>query len=274
MLDRNDEPTTMEEIHQKFAELKEGTVHTSNDGKVKFVREKGKVLLKDADGNVVMAQPTKSKKVTAKNYQDIHSDWEKNGKKGKEPQIGQSYKYQPKAPEGFVYKSPQVIAKYEQEKLNAGLEEGQPTGENDFNKIAETSENPTEIKAAWKEEKSRLEERKSESSETKQEFDNEQSSDPEAIYKFLEKGISAEDAKALDIHNELKEGSISAVGWRAFKTGRDSDIDFRLEKAGLNKDAVADFIRDNPKGPNEFKKKQEETLNKYSFIWIVKLYIS
>src|SRR3990167_6920865 len=159
---KNDEPINIEEIEQQLKELKEGQTHQSKDGKVRFVREKGNVVMRDSEGNHIMAQPSpKPTKITTKNFQKIHDEWEANGKKGKEPKLGETHKTKRVAPEGVVYKDPKTIARYEQESLDAGLEEGSPTGENDFSKIAETSENPSEIKAAWKEEKSRLEERKS-----------------------------------------------------------------------------------------------------------------
>jgi len=248
--------TTIEDVIEKGKELKEGTIGESDDGKIRFVKEGDRIIMRDAQGNEILPQTRSSEVVTIENYDRLLKDWKESGRKKGEPMIGKKYFSKREADEGVRLVDLKTYKKYEAQLQKLDAVKGEPINSQDPREIADKSNDPDQVKWAYEEEKSRLREIESTTSGVGGNKDD-------IIYELVKGGISEGDAKILDLDD--RDGSISVLGWKIYDTGK-GDIDTVIDafnneyNADISLNDVKEFIVKYKGGPHQYKSKREQTL--------------
>lgn len=254
--DYDGDETTIEDVVEKAKELKQGTVGESDDGKIRFVKEGDRIVMRDAQGNEILPQTRSSEVVTIKNYDRLLKDWQNSGRKKGAPEIGKKYFSKREADENVRLVDLKTYKKYEAQLQKLDVVKGEPINSQDPREIADKSNDPRQIKDAYEDEKARLREIESTTSGVG-------GSKKDIIYELIKGGISEGDARIIDLDN--KDGSISTVGWKIYDTGK-GDIDTVIDafndefNADLTLKDIKDFIDEYNGGPHQYKAEREKTL--------------
>ena len=254
--DYDGDETTIEDVVEKAKELKQGTIGESEDGKIRFVKEGDRIIMRDANGNEILPQTRSSEVVTIKNYDRLLKDWENSGRKKGAPEIGKKYFSKREADENVRLVDLKTYKKYEAQLQKLNAVKGEPINSQDPREIADKSNDPRQIKDAYEDEKARLREIESTTSGVG-------GSKKDIIYELIKGGISEGDARIIDLDN--RDGSISTVGWKIYDTGK-GDIDTVIDafndefNADLTLKDIKDFIDEYNGGPHQYKAEREKTL--------------
>jgi hypothetical protein len=248
--------TTIEDVIEKGKELKEGTIGESDDGKIRFVKEGDRIVMRDAQGNEILPQTRSSEVVTIKNYDRLLKDWKESGRKKGAPEIGKKYFSKRDADEGVRLVDLKTYKKYESQLQKLDAVKGEPINSQDPREIADKSNDPRQIKDAYEDEKARLREIESTT-------DGVGGSDDDIIYELVKGGISEADAKILDLDD--KDGDVSVLGWKIYDKVTER-IDVLLDNLNkrINRDIslndVKEFVVKYNGGPHQYKAEREQTL--------------
>lgn len=254
--DYDGDETTIEAVVEKAKELKQGTIGESEDGKIRFVKEGDRIIMRDANGNEILPQTRSSEVVTIKNYDRLLKDWENSGRKKGAPEIGKKYFSKREADENVRLVDLKTYKKYEAQLQKLNAVKGEPINSQDPREIADKSNDPRQIKDAYEDEKARLREIESTTSGVG-------GSKKDIIYELIKGGISEGDARIIDLDN--RDGSISTVGWKIYDTGK-GDIDTVIDafndefNADITLKDIKDFIDEYNGGPHQYKAEREQTL--------------
>lgn len=254
--DYDGDETTIEDVVEKAKELKQGTIGESEDGKIRFVKEGDRIIMRDANGNEILPQTRSSEVVTIKNYDRLLKDWENSGRKKGAPEIGKKYFSKREADENVRLVDLKTYKKYEAQLQKLNAVKGEPINSQDPREIADKSNDPRQIKDAYEDEKARLREIESTTSGVG-------GSKKDIIYELIKGGISEGDARIIDLDN--RDGSISTVGWKIYDTGK-GDIDTVIDafnnefNADITLKDIKDFIDEYNGGPHQYKAEREQTL--------------